>query len=74
MSSMRWSTERYDQLEAAARHGRRVALERRGAEFVVTAIAVRTEGSREYLIGQLPMTGEESRFALDELDDFQVIE
>ena len=74
MSDLRWSSERYDQLEAAARAGKRVALERRGSEFIVTAVAIRMDGQKEHLIGRLPMTGEELSFALDELDGFQVIE
>jgi len=74
MNDFRWSSERYDQLEAAARVGKRVALQRRGTEFIVTAVAIRQEGSKEYLIGRLPMTGEELSFALDELQEIQVIE
>jgi len=74
MSGFRWSTERFDQLEAAVRAGKRVVLERRGSEFVVTAIAVRTVGSKDHLIGRVSMTGEELSFVLDELDGFQVIE
>jgi len=71
---MRWSTDRYDQLEAAARRGSRVALSRRGTEYVVTAVRLELEGRREALVGRHPMTGEELSFVLDDLDSFQVIE
>jgi hypothetical protein len=72
--SIRWSAERYDQLEAAARRGKRVALVRRGTEYIVIAVAVRSEDSMESLIGRLPMTGEELAFVLDDLESFQILE
>ncbi|MEE8061725.1 MAG: hypothetical protein V3T16_07830 [Gemmatimonadales bacterium] len=74
MTGFRWSTERYDQLESAVRHGRRVAIMRRGTEHVVTAMAIRSQASRDCLIGKVPMTGEELSFYLDELEEFQVID
>lgn len=63
-----------DQLEHAARNGRRVALMRRGTEFIVVALRVGSEGSHEALVGRLPMTGEELTFLLDEIDAMQVLE
>jgi hypothetical protein len=71
---MRWSSDRYDQLESATRSGKRVALERRGTEYVVIAVDLRMVGSQESLIGRLPMTGEELTFALNDLTAFQVID
>jgi hypothetical protein len=62
-----------DQLERAVRDGLRVALTRRGTEFIVTALRVTTAGRREALVGRLPMTGEELEFPLDEMDSFQVL-
>ena len=41
---------------------------------MVIAVAVRSDGSTESLIGRLPMTGEELSFVLDDLESFQVIE
>ena len=63
-----------DQLESAARRGQRVALTRRGTEYVVVAVRVTSIGRGEALIGYLPMTGEELTFRLDEIDSMQVIE
>jgi len=63
-----------DQLEHAARRGLRVALSRRGTEYVVIALRVTSVGRHESLIGRLPMTGEELTFRLDDLDSLQVIE
>ena len=69
----RWTPERMDRLEHAAREGLRVALSRRGTEYVVTARRVTTVDGREALIGHLPMTGEELTFRLDDIEYFQVI-
>ena len=73
MSPVRWTAERMDQLENAARRGQRVALSRRGTEFVVVALRVTAQGRHEVLIGRLPMTGEELTFRLDQIDSFQVV-
>jgi hypothetical protein len=62
-----------DQLESAARRGQRVALSRRGTEYIVVALRVTTEDQHEVLIGRLPMTGEDLRFRLDQIDSFQVV-
>jgi hypothetical protein len=62
-----------DQLESAARRGQRVALSRRGTEYVVGALRVTAEDRHDGLIGRLPMTGEELAFRLDQIDGFQVI-
>lgn len=61
-----------EQLEHAARTGRRVVLVRRGTEYVVIARRLLHHG-RETLVGYLPMTGDELRFELEDLDDFQVL-
>ena len=70
---MRWTTDRMDQLERAVRDGLRVALTRRGSEYIVTALRVTTQDRREALVGRLPMTGEELVFVLDDVDSFQVL-
>ncbi len=62
-----------DQLERAARDGRRVSLMRRGTEYVIIARRVTASGRHEALVGHLPITGEELVFLLHELEDFQVI-
>ena len=62
-----------DQLERATRDRLRVALTRRGTEYVVTALRLTTVERRDALIGRLPMTGEEITLKLDEVDSFQVV-
>ncbi len=74
MSSIRWTAERMDQLEHAARKGLRVALSRRGTEYIVVALRVTSVGRHEALIGRLPMTGEDLTFRLNDIESFQVIE
>jgi transcriptional antiterminator Rof (Rho-off) len=73
MASFRWTSDRMDQLERAARDRLRVALTRRGTEYVVTALRLTTVDRRDALIGRLPMTGEEITLRLDEVDSFQVV-
>jgi len=73
MSRFRWTPQRMDQLERAARDGRRVLVARRGTEFIVIARRLTTAGRQEALVGHLPITGEELVFPLGDLDDFQVI-
>jgi transcriptional antiterminator Rof (Rho-off) len=74
LSQIRWTVDRMDQLETAARKGLRVVLSRRGTEYVVQAVRITSVENHEALIGWLPMTGEELTFRLDEIESFQVIE
>ncbi len=71
--SLRWTPERMDRLESAARRGLRVTVARRGTEYVVVARRVTSVGGKETFVGFLPMTGEELVFALDDIDAFEVI-
>jgi uncharacterized protein with PhoU and TrkA domain len=73
MAPFRWTADRMDQLERAARDRLRVALIRRGTEYVVTALRLTTVDRRDALVGRLPMTGEEITLRLDEVDSFQVV-
>jgi hypothetical protein len=70
---MRWSAERYDQLEHAARNGLRVVLQRRGTEYVVTAERISQGPEGESFHARLPMTGETMEFLLKEIEWFQVL-
>jgi hypothetical protein len=73
MGSVRWTPQRMEQLERATRLNRRVVLMRRGTEFIVVARRLLHHGGQETLVGLSPMTGEELRFDLEDLDDFQVL-
>jgi hypothetical protein len=74
MGKFRWTPDRMDQLENAVRRRKRVAIRRRGNEYVVIAVEMKMSAGRDALSGFLPMTGEELLFVLDELEHFQVIE
>ena len=65
--------ESLDALEQAVREARRVALRRRGTEYVVVAVGLITGDSDEALEGRLPMTGEVLSFRLRELETFAVL-
>lgn len=65
--------EALDALERAVRERRRVALKRRGTEYVVVAERLETLGPHEVLAGRLPMTGEVLRFHLRDLETFAVL-
>jgi len=65
--------EALDALERAVRERRRVALMRRGTEYVVVAERLETTDRDEVLEGRLPMTGEILEFRLRELDTFAVL-
>jgi len=65
--------EALDALERAVRERRRVALRRRGTEYVVVAERLETGAREETLEGRLPMTGEILAFPLRELETFVVL-
>jgi len=65
--------EALDALERAVREHRRVALRRRGTEFVVVAERLETSGRADVLAGRLPMTGELLTFRLHDLESFAVL-
>jgi hypothetical protein len=62
-----------DALEQAVREHRRVALQRRGTEYVIVAERLETGSRDEVLVGRLPMTGEPLAFRLRELERFAVL-
>lgn len=65
--------EALDALERAVRERRRVALRRRGTEYVVIAERLETVTRDEALQGRLPMTGELLAFPLHDLESFAVL-
>ncbi len=65
--------ERYDELERAITDGRRIAVFRRGTEYVVIPQRLRLTGGREAIDATHPTTGESMTFYVDEMQDFQVI-
>ena len=69
----RLTPDALDALERAVRERRRVALSRRGTEYVVVAERLEVLDRDETLRARLPMTGELMSFRLRELDTFAVL-
>jgi hypothetical protein len=69
----RLTPDALDALERAVRERRRVALRRRGTEYVIVAERLDTFARDEALQGRLPMTGEVLAFPLRELESFAVL-
>jgi hypothetical protein len=62
-----------DALERAVRERRRIALRRRGTEYVVVAESLIAGDRDETLEARLPMTGELLQFQLRDLESFAVL-
>lgn len=69
----RLTPDALEALERAVRERRRVALRRRGTEFVVVAERLALLARDEALEGRLPMTGELLAFPLHDLESFAVL-
>lgn len=63
----------YDRLERAILDRRRIALYRRGTEYIVVPERLRVSGGRELIEATHPTTGEAITFVLDEVDSIEVI-
>jgi hypothetical protein len=63
----------YDALERAVADGRRIAVTRRGTEYVVVAKRLRLEGRREAIDAVHPSTGDPITFYIDQLDAIEVV-
>jgi hypothetical protein len=63
----------YDALERAILDGRRVALVRRGSEYILIPKKIVSQGTREALEAVHPTTGEQMSFWLDEVDRLEVV-
>jgi hypothetical protein len=63
----------YDALERAVTDGRRIAIYRRGTEYVVVPRRLRLEGGREAIDSVHPTTGEQITFYVDEVETIEVI-
>jgi hypothetical protein len=63
----------YEALERAITDGRRIVVTRRGTEFVVVPLRLRTVTGREVLDARHPTTGDSLTLVLDELDQLEPI-
>ena len=67
------TTAQYDALERAIADGRRLAVWRRGSEFVVIVDRLRMTGGREALEAHHPVTGDPMVLYIDELEGIEVV-
>jgi hypothetical protein len=65
--------DEYDALERAIIDRQRIAVYRRGTEYVVVPERLRLQSGRELIETRHPTTGESMTFYIDEVDDIQVI-
>ena len=63
----------YDALERAIANGRRLAVWRRGTEFVVVVDRLHLLGGREALEAHHPTTGDRLTLYIDELEGIEVV-
>ena len=63
----------YDALERAIADGRRLAVWRRGTEYVVVVDRLRLTGGREALEAHHPTTGDRLTLYIDELEGIEVV-
>jgi hypothetical protein len=64
----------YDALEGAIRSGRRIAVWRRGSEFVVIPERLVLRGRREAIEAHHPTTGHPLTLWVDEAESIEVVE
>jgi virulence-associated protein VagC len=69
-----WTPDAYDRLERALADGSRVQIYRRGTEFVIVPLRIRTDFGAEILVSRHPVTGDRVEFPLDEVDGFVVLD
>ena len=65
--------KQYDALERAVTDGRRIAIYRRGTEYIVVPRRLRIQGGREALEAVHPTTGDRITLWLDEVDSIEVV-
>lgn len=70
---MHFSPAAIDRLERAIVEETRVQLCRRGTEYVVLPLELRSEGGREVLLGTTA-AGDDLEFILDELESLDVLD
>jgi len=67
------TTRDYDQLEAAVRDGRRLAILRQGREIVVVPTRLVHQSGRETIEARHPTTGDILSFVVEDVDGIEFI-
>ena len=63
----------YDALEHAIVNAKRVVVMRRGTEYVIVPLRLRTEGRHEIIEARNPTTGDALAFSLEDIDTVHVV-
>ncbi|MCC6245700.1 MAG: hypothetical protein IT353_22905 [Gemmatimonadaceae bacterium] len=71
---MALSVVQYDRLENAITRGIRLALFRRGSEYLVIPERLRIVQGREVIIARHPSTGQRLELFVDELDSLELVQ
>lgn len=70
---MQLTTKQYNLLERAVNERMRIAVWRRGSEFVVRAESLGLRSGREAIETVQPTTGDRLTLYIDEIDGFEVV-
>ena len=70
---MALSVAQYDRLENAITTGARLALMRRGTEFLVIPERLRIDAGREVIVARHPSTGQRLELRVDDLDSIELV-
>jgi hypothetical protein len=70
---MQLTSRQYNQLERAITQRQRIAVFRRGSEFIVVPEKLVLRDSREVIDTVQPSTGDRLSLYLDEIDAFEVV-
>ena len=65
--------EQYDRLERAVTRGQRIAVLRRGTEYIVIPLSLKNHNGREVVEARNPTTGDSLSLYLDELDAIETV-
>lgn len=63
--------DQYDRLERAVSRSLRIAVSRRGSEFILVPLAMRVQDGREVIEARNPSTGDAMTLFVDELDSVE---
>lgn len=63
----------YDRLERAVADGHRIAVYRRGTEYIVIPLSLSSSNGREFIDARNPTTGDALTLFLDELESIEPV-
>ena len=67
------SSTQYDALERAIVDGQRIAVRRRGTEFLVIPMSIGLRSGKETIEALHPTTGERLTLVIEEIEDIEVV-